>query len=41
MNCIETKPYKELEPFIHSYWELKGEDSDNHGNEIFQMPVQV
>lgn len=35
MNCIETKPYKELEPFIHSYWELKGEDSDNQWERNF------
>ena len=35
MKYIETKPYKELEPFIHSYWELKGEDSDNQWERNF------
>lgn len=35
MKYIETKPYKELEPFIHSYWELKGEDSDRQWERNF------
>ena len=35
MKYIETKPYKKLEPFIHSYWELKGEDSDKQWERIF------
>ena len=35
MEYIETKPYKELEPFIHSYLELKGEDSDRQWERNF------
>lgn len=35
MKYIETKPYKDLEPFIHSYWELKGEDSDSQWERNF------
>ena len=35
MKYIETKPYKKLEPFIHSYWELKGEDSDKQWERNF------
>lgn len=35
MEYIETKPYKELEPFIHSYWELKGEESDGQWERNF------
>lgn len=30
----KVKPYKELAPFIHFYWELKGS-----GNGFFQMAV--
>lgn len=35
MEYKEIKPYKELEPFIHSYWELKGEDSDRQWERNF------
>ncbi|MAC94751.1 MAG: AraC family transcriptional regulator [Flavobacteriales bacterium] len=35
MEYIEIKPYKELEPFIHSYWELKGEELDRQWERIF------
>lgn len=35
MEYIETKPYKELELFIHCYWELKGEDSDRRWERNF------
>ncbi len=35
MEYIEVKPYKELEPFIHSYWELKGEESDGQWERNF------
>lgn len=35
MEYIETKPYKELELFIHCYWELKGEDSDRQWERNF------
>ncbi|AXP82993.1 HTH-type transcriptional activator RhaS [Mariniflexile rhizosphaerae] len=35
MEYIEIKPYKELEPFIHSYWELKGEEFDRQWERNF------
>ena len=35
MEYIETKPYKKLEPFIHSYWELKGDKHDNQWERNF------
>ncbi|UZH55492.1 helix-turn-helix transcriptional regulator [Salinimicrobium tongyeongense] len=35
MKYIETTPHKELAPFIHSYWELKGEGSDSHWERNF------
>lgn len=35
MEYIETKPCKELDSFIHSYWELKGDDSDNQWERNF------
>ncbi len=35
MEYIETKPYRVLEPFIHSYWELKGEETDRQWERIF------
>ena len=35
MEYKEIKPYKELEPLIHSYWELKGEDADRQWERIF------
>jgi AraC-like DNA-binding protein len=35
MKYKETKPCSELAPFIHSFWELKGDDNDNHWERIF------
>lgn len=35
MEYKEKKPYKELEPFIHSYWELKGEERDRQWERNF------
>lgn len=35
MEYVEVKPHKELEPFIHSYWELKGEESDGQWERNF------
>ena len=35
MKYKETKPHKALEPFVHSYWELKGEDWDSQWERIF------
>jgi AraC-like DNA-binding protein len=35
MQHKETKPCLELEPFIHSFWELKGEDHDKQWERNF------
>ena len=35
MEYIEIKPHKELEYFIHSYWELKGEGFDKQWERNF------
>lgn len=35
MEYSETKPSKELAPYIHSYWELKGAKSDGQWERIF------
>lgn len=35
MEYKEIKPYRELEPFIHCYWELKGEEHDRHWERNF------
>lgn len=35
MKHTEIKPYKALEPFIHSYWELKGDESDRQWERNF------
>jgi AraC-like DNA-binding protein len=31
----KIKPYRELEPFIHFYWELKGKDSERQLERVF------
>ena len=35
MEYIEIKPYKKLESFIHSYWELKAEQNDRQWERNF------
>jgi AraC-like DNA-binding protein len=35
MEYKETKPCLELAPYIHSFWELKGDNSDNQWERIF------
>ncbi|WP_162425579.1 helix-turn-helix transcriptional regulator [Pontibacter pudoricolor] len=35
MEYNEIKPHKELEPFIHSYWELKGDEPDRQWERNF------
>lgn len=35
MEYKETKPCLELDPFIHSYWELKGNETDNQWERNF------
>jgi len=35
MEYKEIKPYIELEPYIHSYWELKGDEHDSHWERNF------
>ncbi|MFB9864297.1 DUF6597 domain-containing transcriptional factor [Rufibacter immobilis] len=35
MTYKEVKPYFALEPYIHSYWELKGDNSDRQWERIF------
>lgn len=35
MKYIETNPHTELDSFIHSYWELKGEESDKQWERNF------
>lgn len=35
MEYREVRPCKELVPFIHSYWELKGENHDNQWERNF------
>ncbi|RNL67459.1 AraC family transcriptional regulator [Sinomicrobium pectinilyticum] len=35
MEYKEIKPYKELSPFIHSYWELKGNEPDRQWERNF------
>jgi AraC-like DNA-binding protein len=35
MKHNEAKPFAELAPYIHSFWELKGDDSDGQWERIF------
>jgi AraC-like DNA-binding protein len=35
MKYKEIKPYKKLKPFIHSYWELKGNEHDRQWERNF------
>ncbi|WP_291142192.1 DUF6597 domain-containing transcriptional factor [Flavobacterium sp. UBA7680] len=35
MDYKETKPCTELEPFIHSFWEMKGSEQDKQWERIF------
>lgn len=35
MNYTKTKPYKDLEPHIHFYWELKGSDTKTQRERVF------
>lgn len=35
MEYKEIKPYRELTPFIHSYWELKGDELDGQWERNF------
>lgn len=35
MNYKKIKPCKELEPFIHFYWELKGNEVESHWERVF------
>lgn len=35
MKYKETKPCTELQPFIHAFWELKGEDTDGQWERNF------
>ena len=35
MEYKEVKPYKDLAPFIHSYWELKGNQHDKQWERTF------
>ncbi|KRB57468.1 helix-turn-helix transcriptional regulator [Flavobacterium sp. Root186] len=35
MEYKETKPCTELEPFIHSFWEMKGSEQDKQWERIF------
>ncbi|MBO9701956.1 MAG: helix-turn-helix transcriptional regulator [Sporocytophaga sp.] len=35
MKYQDIKPSKELEPYIHSFWELKGEGNDNQWERTF------
>ncbi|MGN7785820.1 DUF6597 domain-containing transcriptional factor [Niabella sp. 22666] len=35
MEYKKIKPYKELEPFIHFYWELKGNEPEGQWERVF------
>ncbi len=35
MKYNKVKPYKELEPFIHFYWELKGNEQERQCERVF------
>lgn len=35
MEYKKIKPYKELEPFIHFYWELKGKELERQWERVF------
>ena len=35
MKYKKIKPYKELEPFIHFYWELKGKELERQWEKVF------
>ena len=35
MKYNKVKPYKELEPFIHFYWELKGNELERRRERVF------
>lgn len=35
MKYIKVKPYKELEPYIHFYWELKGNEVERQWERVF------
>lgn len=35
MKYTKIKPYKELEPFIHFYWELKGNEQEGLWERVF------
>jgi len=35
MKYKKIKPYKELEPFIHFYWELKGNETEKQWERVF------
>lgn len=35
MEYKKVKPYKELEPFIHFYWELKGNEVERQWERVF------
>lgn len=35
MKYNKVKPYKELEPFIHFYWELKGNELERQWERVF------
>ncbi|WP_449397829.1 DUF6597 domain-containing transcriptional factor [Chryseobacterium wanjuense] len=35
MEYKKVKPYKELEPFIHFYWELKGNEFEQQWERVF------
>lgn len=35
MEYKKIKPYKELEPFIHFYWELKGNEMETQWERVF------
>lgn len=35
MKYREIKPYVDLEPFIHTFWELKGDENDRQWERNF------
>ncbi len=35
MKYKKVKPYKELEPYIHFYWELKGNEAERQWERVF------
>jgi hypothetical protein len=36
MKYIEIKPHKKLTPFIHSFWELRGDEQDKQWDGNFK-----